>query len=74
LRFLLSLSLSLSSSTCFLDVVGRGFSKHDDTSDALKSLSAICAYGYASDGDAFSEKMFDEASCDDLLEGLDLFL
>ncbi|KAJ5854900.1 hypothetical protein N7534_007443 [Penicillium rubens] len=36
----------------------RLFSKHDDTSDALKSLSAICAYGYASDGDAFSEKMF----------------
>ncbi|KAG0160538.1 hypothetical protein PDIDSM_8068 [Penicillium digitatum] len=36
----------------------RLFSKHDDTSDALKSLSAICAYGYASDGDSFSEKMF----------------
>ncbi|KXG50358.1 uncharacterized protein PGRI_068490 [Penicillium griseofulvum] len=36
----------------------RLFSKHDDTSDALKSLSAMCAYAYASDGDAFSEKMF----------------
>ena len=36
----------------------RLFSKHDDTSDALKSLSAICAYAYASDGEAFSEKMF----------------
>lgn len=36
----------------------RLFSKHDDTSDALKYLSAICAYGYASDGDAFSEQMF----------------
>ena len=36
----------------------RLFSKHDDTSDALKSLSAICAYGYASDGDKFSEQMF----------------
>ncbi|BCS02312.1 ATP-dependent RNA helicase ECM16 [Aspergillus luchuensis] len=38
--------------------VHRLFSKHDDTSDALKYLSAICAYGYASDGDAFCEKMF----------------
>ncbi|CAG7967631.1 unnamed protein product [Penicillium salamii] len=36
----------------------RLFSKHDDTSDALKSLSAICAYGYASDGDAFADQMF----------------
>lgn len=36
----------------------RLFSKHDDTSDALKYLSAICAYGYASDGDAFSDQMF----------------
>jgi ATP-dependent RNA helicase DHX37/DHR1 len=36
----------------------RLFSKHDDTSDALKALSAICAYAYASDGEAFSEKMF----------------
>jgi ATP-dependent RNA helicase DHX37/DHR1 len=36
----------------------RLFSKHDDTSDALKSLSAICAYAYASDGDAFSDQMF----------------
>ncbi|KAJ5341663.1 hypothetical protein N7541_010787 [Penicillium brevicompactum] len=36
----------------------RLFSKHDDTSDALKALSAICAYGYASDGDAFAEQMF----------------
>ncbi|KAL4898577.1 P-loop containing nucleoside triphosphate hydrolase protein [Aspergillus ambiguus] len=38
----------------------RLFSKHDDTSDALKSLSAICAYGYAADGDgdAFCEQMF----------------
>lgn len=36
----------------------RLFSKHDDNSDALKYLSAICAYGYASDGDSFCEKMF----------------
>ncbi|PYI10785.1 P-loop containing nucleoside triphosphate hydrolase protein [Aspergillus sclerotiicarbonarius CBS 121057] len=36
----------------------RLFSKHDDTSDALKYLSAICAYGYASDGDSFCEQMF----------------
>lgn len=36
----------------------RLFAKHDDTCDALKSLSAICAYGYASDGDAFAEQMF----------------
>lgn len=38
--------------------VHRLLSKHDDTSDALKYLSAICAYAYASDGDAFSEQMF----------------
>lgn len=36
----------------------RLFSKHDDASDALKYLSAICAYAYASDGDAFCNKMF----------------
>lgn len=36
----------------------RLFSKHDDTADALKYLSAICAYGYASDGDAFCDQMF----------------
>ncbi|RAL02738.1 ATP-dependent RNA helicase ECM16 [Aspergillus ibericus CBS 121593] len=36
----------------------RLFGKHDDTSDALKYLSAICAYGYASDGDSFCEQMF----------------
>jgi ATP-dependent RNA helicase DHX37/DHR1 len=38
--------------------VHRLLSKHDDTSDALKYLSAICAYAYAPDGDAFSEQMF----------------
>lgn len=38
--------------------VHRLFSKHDDLSDSLKYLSAICAYGYASDGDAFAEQMF----------------
>ncbi|KAJ5166401.1 ATP-dependent RNA helicase DHR1 [Penicillium canariense] len=38
--------------------VHRLLSKHDDTSDALKYLSAICAYAYAADGDAFSEQMF----------------
>ncbi|KAE8349323.1 P-loop containing nucleoside triphosphate hydrolase protein [Aspergillus coremiiformis] len=36
----------------------RLWSKHDDTSDALKYLSAICAYGYASNGESFCEKMF----------------
>ncbi|OJJ43805.1 hypothetical protein ASPZODRAFT_122885 [Penicilliopsis zonata CBS 506.65] len=36
----------------------RLFSKNDDTSDALKFLSSICAYAYADDGDAFCEKMF----------------
>jgi len=38
--------------------VHRLLSKHDDNSDALKYLSAICAYAYAPDGDAFSEQMF----------------
>ena len=38
--------------------VQRLFSKHDDASDALKCLSAICAYAYASDGDKFCENMF----------------
>ncbi|KAJ5936825.1 ATP-dependent RNA helicase DHR1 [Penicillium verhagenii] len=38
--------------------VQRLLSKHDDTSDALKFLSATCAYAYATDGDAFSEQMF----------------
>lgn len=38
--------------------VHRLLSKHDDTSDALKYLSSICAYGYASDGDSFCEQMF----------------
>ena len=38
--------------------VHRLFSKHGDTSDALKYLSAVCAYGYASDGEKFCEKMF----------------
>ncbi|KAJ5570223.1 ATP-dependent RNA helicase DHR1 [Penicillium hispanicum] len=38
--------------------VHRLLSKHDDFSDALKYLSAICAYAYAADGDAFSEQMF----------------
>ena len=38
--------------------VHRLLGKHDDMSDALKFLSAICAYAYASDGDAFSEQMF----------------
>ncbi|PKY06818.1 putative DEAH-box RNA helicase [Aspergillus campestris IBT 28561] len=36
----------------------RLFSKHDDTSDALKYLSAICAYAYAPDGESFCEGMF----------------
>lgn len=35
--------------------------KHDDTSDALKYLSSICAYGYATDGDSFCEQMFLQA-------------
>jgi ATP-dependent RNA helicase DHX37/DHR1 len=34
------------------------FSKHDDKADALKFLAAVCAYGYASDGDAFCDQMF----------------
>ncbi|KAJ5484939.1 ATP-dependent RNA helicase DHR1 [Penicillium diatomitis] len=38
--------------------VHRLLSKHDDTSDALKYLSAICAYAYAPDGEAFCEQMF----------------
>lgn len=42
--------------------VHRTLSKHSDTSDSLKYLSAICAYGYASkdtgDADAFCEQMF----------------
>ena len=38
--------------------VHRLLSKHDDYSDALKYLSAICAYAYAPDGDAFCEQMF----------------
>ena len=40
--------------------VHRLFSKHDDTSDSLKYLSAICAYGYAppAEADSFCEKMF----------------
>lgn len=38
--------------------VHRLLSKHDDTSDALKYLSAICAYAYAADSDAFCEQMF----------------
>ncbi|PGH17235.1 hypothetical protein AJ80_04877 [Polytolypa hystricis UAMH7299] len=36
----------------------RTFSKYDDKSDALKFLAAVCAYGYASDGEAFSSQMF----------------
>lgn len=38
--------------------VHRLLSKHDDTSDALKYLSAICAYAYAPDSEAFCEQMF----------------
>jgi ATP-dependent RNA helicase DHX37/DHR1 len=38
--------------------VHRLLSKHDDTSDALKYLSAICAYAYAPDGESFCEQMF----------------
>jgi ATP-dependent RNA helicase DHX37/DHR1 len=36
----------------------RLLGKHDDTSDALKYLSAICAYAYATDGESFCEQMF----------------
>lgn len=36
----------------------RLFSKHDDASDALKFMSAVCAYAYASNPDSFCEKMF----------------
>ncbi|KAN0076296.1 P-loop containing nucleoside triphosphate hydrolase protein [Elaphomyces granulatus] len=38
--------------------VHRLLSKHDDTSDALKYLAAVCAYAYASDGDSFCDQMF----------------
>uniref|UniRef100_A0A093VA92 RNA helicase n=1 Tax=Talaromyces marneffei PM1 TaxID=1077442 RepID=A0A093VA92_TALMA len=42
--------------------VQRLLSKHDDTSDALKYLSAICAYAYSSgspeEEEAFCEQMF----------------
>jgi ATP-dependent RNA helicase DHX37/DHR1 len=42
--------------------VQRLLSKHDDTSDALKSLSAICAYAFSSgspeDEESFCEQMF----------------
>ena len=40
--------------------VHRLFSKHDDTSDSLKYLSAICAYGYApaDQADSFCDQMF----------------
>ncbi|KAL1970312.1 hypothetical protein VTN77DRAFT_5472 [Rasamsonia byssochlamydoides] len=36
----------------------RILSKHDDTSDALKYLSAVCAYAYASDEESFCNQMF----------------
>ncbi|QKX57068.1 uncharacterized protein TRUGW13939_04176 [Talaromyces rugulosus] len=36
----------------------RLLSKHDDTSDALRYLSAICAYAYASEEESFCEQMF----------------
>ncbi|KAL2372604.1 adenosinetriphosphatase [Blastomyces gilchristii SLH14081] len=36
----------------------RIFSKYDDKSDALKSLAAVCAYAYATDGDSFCSQMF----------------
>lgn len=40
--------------------VQRLLSKHDDTSDSLKYLSAICAYGYAppAQADSFCDQMF----------------
>ncbi|KAK5710244.1 putative ATP-dependent RNA helicase DHR1, partial [Elasticomyces elasticus] len=40
--------------------VQRLFSKHDDTSDSLRYLSAICAYGYApaNQADSFCDQMF----------------
>jgi ATP-dependent RNA helicase DHX37/DHR1 len=38
--------------------VHRLLSKHDDTSDALKYLAAVCAYAYASDGGLFCDQMF----------------
>lgn len=34
------------------------FSKHDPASDALKLLSAVCAYSYASDEDVFCRETF----------------
>jgi ATP-dependent RNA helicase DHX37/DHR1 len=36
----------------------RLLGKHDDTSDALKYLSAVCAYAYASDEESFCNQMF----------------
>jgi ATP-dependent RNA helicase DHX37/DHR1 len=36
----------------------RVFSKYDDKSDALRFLAAVCAYGYASDGETFCKQMF----------------
>lgn len=36
----------------------RVFSKYDNKSDAMKSLAAVCAYGYASNWDAFCSQMF----------------
>lgn len=36
----------------------RIFSKYDDKSDALKSLAAVCAYAYATDGESFCSQMF----------------
>jgi ATP-dependent RNA helicase DHX37/DHR1 len=32
--------------------------KHDPTSDALRLLSAVCAYAYADNGDSFCKEMF----------------
>ncbi|KAM5475201.1 putative ATP-dependent RNA helicase DHR1 [Microsporum audouinii] len=36
----------------------RMFSKHDEKSDAMKFLTAVCAYAYAPDGDKFCSEMF----------------
>ncbi|KAK2852126.1 hypothetical protein FQN49_005343 [Arthroderma sp. PD_2] len=36
----------------------RIFSKHDEKSDAMKFLTAVCAYAYAPDGDKFCSDMF----------------
>ncbi|KAF3490623.1 Ecm16p [Arthroderma uncinatum] len=36
----------------------RIFSKHDEKSDAMKFLTAVCAYAYAPDGDQFCSEMF----------------